>query len=211
MAKIIIPIIMVFIIISSFFSDSHAAESDFGYQPLHQKIHYKEDFFRLYNQWLYSELDSVSRNIFFLELAYSVPFDHPIKALTPITNDVQYERYRNLLMTHICTLLTQEYINYGYMYMKEHIYFFNSDFKDEYLEGYDIAEFYFNQAKKYWDQAIQYGQAADNINGFRTDLEAMEDEIYRMKTGNLNYYKVIDNLMMRINRNRSEIESLQGK
>ncbi len=201
-----LSLLFIFFILSTVISYSNPA--DFGYQPLRDKIRYKEDFFRLYNQWLYSDMDSVSRNIFFLELAYSVPNDHPIRAITYITNEIQYERYKDLLMTHICRLLTQEYINYGYLYMKEHIFFFNKEFKKEYLDGYDIAEFYFTQARKYWDQAIGFAQAADGIKGYRTDLENMEDEVYRMKTGDLNYYKVIDNLFVRINRNRSEIQRL---
>lgn len=177
----------------------------FGYRPMHEKIHYKEDFFRLYTQWLYSDLDSVSRNIYFLELAYVVPFDHPIKALAPITNETQYELYKSQLMTRICTLLTQEYINYGYFYMKEHIYFFNREFFKDYLDGFDIAEYYFKSARGYWELAIENAQKADSIKGYKTGLLSMEDEVIKIKTGTLNYFKVLDNLNNRIKRNRQEI------
>jgi len=177
-------------------------QKEYGFKPMRNKIRYKEEFFRLYNQWLYSDLDSISRNIYFLELAYVVPFDHPIKALIPITNEIQYERYKNILMMHITLMLAQEYINYGYMYVKENIYFFNKEFKDEYLKGYEIAEFYFECARKYWKEAINYAIAADEIKGYRIDLHYFEDELYKIKTGNLNYNKVIDNLMFRLNRNR---------
>jgi hypothetical protein len=95
--------------------------------------------------------------------------------------------------------------------MKEHIYFFNEEFKKDYLDGYDIAEVYFKDARKYWDEAIKNAQAVGSIIGFRTDLEYYEDEIYRINTGNLDYYKVLDNLMSRINNNRSEIARLWGK
>jgi len=183
---------------------------DFGFKPMHQKIRYKEDFFRLYNQWLYADLDSVSRNIYFLELAYVVPFDHPIKALTPITNEQQYERYKNLLMMHICRLLTQEYINYGYMYMKENIYFYNEEFIKEYLDGYEIAEYYFNHARSYWEQAIKYAEDADTLWEHKIDLLFLEDELYKIKMGDLDYYKVVSNLMERIQKNRKRIESLSS-
>ncbi|MGC8765326.1 MAG: hypothetical protein ACP5QT_05515 [Brevinematia bacterium] len=197
----------IFILLFSFFFEGflYSDLKEYVFKPLRNKIRYKEEFFRLYNEWLYKDLDSTSRNIYFLELAYVVPFDHPIRALVPITNEVQYERYKNLLMMHITLMLTKEYINYGYMYMKENIYFFNDEFKKEYLMGYDIAEFYFESARKYWKEAINFAIMADEVKGYRIPLEYIEDELYRIKTMDLNYDKVIDNLIERINRNREKI------
>lgn len=179
--------------------------SDFNFKPLRRKITYKEEFFRLYNQWLYSDLDSISRNIYFLELAYIAPFDHPIRALIPITNEMQYERYKNLLMMHITLMLAQEYINYGYSFMKENIYFFNEEFKKEYLEGYEIAEFYFKSARNYWKEAVKYAYLADSIKGYKTELHYFEDEVWKIKENELDYDKVIDNLLYRIERNRKKL------
>ncbi|MCX7882794.1 MAG: hypothetical protein N2314_06195 [Brevinematales bacterium] len=185
--------------------------SDYGFKPLRNKIRTKEDYFRLFNQWLYQDMDSISRNIFFLELAYVMPYDHPIKALTPITNEMQYLHYQYLLMMQICQLLTQSYIDYGYMYMKEHIYFFNEEFKTNYLQGYEIAEFYFTKAKEYWDQTVTYAMKAYETRWYKTDLLYMEDMVYRIRDGDLNYYKVINNLMFRIARNREEIRRRWGE
>lgn len=192
------------------FGAAYGDISDYSFRPMREKIRTKEDFLRLYNTWLYADLDSVSRNIYFLELATVVPFDHPIKALTVITNEMQYERYKNLIMMHLCRMLTQEYINYGYFYMKEHLYFFNEEFKKDYLDGYDIAEFYFTKSREYWNQALGYAQAADAVVGWRLDLHYYEDEIYKIKTGELDYYKVLDNLMTRIQNNRDEIVQMWG-
>ncbi len=191
-------------------SISYSGPRDFGYQPMHQKIHYKEDFYRLYNEWLYSDPDSISRNIYFLEMAEVVPFDNPIKALTPITNDMQYERYKNLLMMHICSLLTKGYIDYGYLYMKEHIYFFNAEYKKDYLDGYDIAEYYFHHAKNYWDKTIEYANSADKIRGFKTDMIYIEDELFKIQNGGLDYYKVVDNLLGRIDNNRKILAGISN-
>ena len=181
-----------------------------GFKPMNEPLKTKEDFLKIYNQWLYSDLDSTSRNIYFLELAYVAGYNHPIQALTTITNEIQFDRYKYLLQMHICTLLTQEYINYGYFFVKEHVYFYNQEFKTNYLNGYDVAEFYFNGARKYWNEAVSNAQFADSIKGWRTDLNYYEDEIYRIKTGDLNYYKVLDNLMVRVNNNRAEITRLWG-
>lgn len=184
---------------------------DFGYKPLREKIKYKEDFFRLYNVWLYKDLDSISRNIYFLELAYVVSFDHPIRALIPITNEIQYERYKNILMMYITLMLTKEYIDYAYMYVKENIYFYNEEFFKDYLDGYDIAEHYLKCASKYWEEALNFARIADSIKGYRTELHYMEDQLYRIKINDLNYEKIINNLMSRINKNREKIKNFQNK
>jgi hypothetical protein len=39
----------------------------------------------------------------------------------------------------------------------------------------------------------------------------MEDSVQKIKSGELNYYKVIESLMFRINRNREEIARRWGK
>lgn len=184
---------------------------DFSYKPLREKIKYKEDFFRLYNVWLYKDLDSISRNIYFLELAYVVNFDHPIRALIPITNEIQYERYKNILMMYITLMLTKEYIDYAYMYVKENIYFYNKEFFKDYFDGYDIAEHYLNCALKYWEEAVDFARIADSIKGYRTELHYMEDQLYRIKINDLNYERIINNLMSRINKNREKIKNFQNK
>lgn len=206
MRKWLVCIILVFAAFCLSFPDA----KDFSFRPLRNKLRYKEDFFRLYNQWLYPDQDSIGRNVYFLELAYALPFDHPIKALTPITNENQYAKYQSILMMKICQLLTQEYITYGYQYMKEHIYFFNDEFLKEYKEGYDIAEFYFDQAKKYWDQAVDHAKKAASYKGYRTGLIAYEDDYNKILTGTTDYYKVLNNLKFRISRNRNEIAKLEA-
>jgi hypothetical protein len=175
---------------------------------MRNKIRYKEEFFQLYNRWLYSDLDSTSRNIFFLELAYTMPFNTPIKALVPVTNETQYDKYKSLLMMRICVLLAQEYINYANFFMKEHIYFYNREFFKDYLDGYDIAEFYYNSARKYWHEAIEHARIARSIRGFKMDLNFngwnydFEEEAYRIVNGMVYYDETIDRRLARIERNR---------
>lgn len=185
---------------------------DYGFQPMNTIIHTKEDFFRLYTMNLYADIDSVSRNIFFLELAYTMPWDDT--PLVFITNETQYEKYQFLLMTHICVLLTQEYINFGYLFMKENIYFFNEEFLTDYLDGYEVAEFYFTHAGNWWKEAIQYAQSADSYTGVKMDKNFwghnfdFENEVYQMKTGELDYLEVINDLFERITENRETISNM---
>ncbi len=189
---------------------------DYGFKPLPQKLRYKEDFYRIYNVWLYADEDSITRNIFYLELAFALPFDHPIKALVPITNELQYQKYQNLLMMHICLMLTKEYITYGNYYMKEKIYFFNQEFFEDYKWAFDHAQLRYEHARGYWDYAIQYAQKADAIKGPKMDMQFggknfdFEDELYRIKNGILDYYIVIDQRMAKVEANRKIINDYQN-
>ncbi len=200
MKRILIAFLLLFMVSSGF-----ADLKDFGFRPMRHKLDTKEDLFRLYTRWLYSDLDSTGRNILYLELAYTLPFDHPIKALTPITNRVQYQRYRHLLMMQISLLLVKAYINYGYLYMKKDLYFFNREFFKDYLDGYDIAEFYFGEARKYWKIAKDLARLADGIKGYRITIPYWEDQLYRIKTKDLDYDEILDRLMYKIKQNRATI------
>lgn len=194
-----------------------AGIEDYGFRPIREPMHTKEDFFTKYVAHLVSTPDYVSRNIFFLELAYTIQWDDPIRALVPCTNEIQYEKYQNLLMMHICLMLTREYINYGYLYFKEHIYWYNFDYVsgETYLKGYQVAEKYFNDARHYWDQTIHFAQMADSYTGWHMNDNftgihiPFEDEVYKIKTGDPHYdfYAIIDNLMGRLQRNRAEVQS----
>ena len=99
--------------------------------------------------------------------------------------------------------------------MKEHIYFYNREFFTNYMEGYAIAEKYFIDARNYWAKTIDFAKTADSIKGWHLDGEfqgrhkPFENTLFRIKTGDLNYYKIIDNLLYRINKNRKIIESVK--
>ncbi len=208
MRKWLLVIAILFVNEARLFAD----KEDFKFKQVPDYYRYKEQFLQLFNQWLYTDKDNISRNISFLEYAYCVPFDNPIKALVPITNEIQYRKYQNLVMMHICRLLTQAYIDYGYYFFQEHILFYNHEYLKLYLEGYEIAEFYFGEARKYWNLAIDYAKQADSIKGIHINFNPygyhfdLEDEVYKIKTGMLNYHKVIDNLMTRLDKNRKQAE-----
>lgn len=197
-------------------TNSFADLDDFGFKPLRHKLDTKEELFQLYTRWLYADLDSTSRNILYLELAYTLPFDHPIKAIVPIETKLQHNKYKSLLMMHICVMLTKEYLNYGNLFMKERIYYFNREFFDVYLEGYDKAEFYYKSAKVYWKEAIQHAKVADSIKGVPMNRDFwrgwnfdFEEEVYRIKTGQIFYDEVLAKRFARVKKNRAFIKNLQ--
>ncbi len=183
---------------------------DYGFKPLPKQIHTVEDFFRLYTEWLGPTRDSISRNIYFLELALIYPFDHPIKALTPITNKTQWDRYRYLILMHLNAMLTKAYLDLGWQYYKEHLYFFNGEFKKEYLKGYEIAEFYFQSALTYWQRAKKLAKMADSIKGqmYKTDLIYIEDECKRIVNGDIYYDESINRLLKELRKNREKAKKM---
>lgn len=197
-----------------FASSLFAALTDYGFQPMNTIVNSKEDFLELYTATLYADTDTVSRNIYYLELAYTFPYDDT--PLICVTNEVQTEKYEYLLMMHICVLLTQEYINFGYLYMKEEPYFFNEMLFEDYLQGYEVAEYYFNHARNWWVEAIEFAQGADEYVGVDLDNNYwgynfdFEDELYQIKTGDLDYYEVVDDLLERIDENRQTISNFMA-
>lgn len=189
---------------------------DYTFVPVHEKIRFKEDYYQLAADWLYADLDSVSRNIYYLEIATVMCFRPAIQALVPITNEMQYARYSNLIEMDICRLLTRYYIEYGNEYMKEHLYFFNREFYTNYTEGWAIAEKYYKDARAWWDKAVDYAKAADAIRGWRLDNDfygrhiPWENTLERIKSGDLNYYKIVGMRLAKIDENRAKAKEMWG-
>lgn len=207
-----IYIISLVIVLATALTASAGIE-DYGFRPIREPMRYKEDFFTKYAAHLVHNPDYVTRNIFLLECAYAMPWDDPIRALSPVTNEMQYAKYQNLLMMHICIMLTKEYIAFGYLYFKENIYWYNRDYFTNYLTGYDVAEKAFTDARNYWNLAVHFAQMADSYRGWRMNDNfngihiPFEDEVYRIKTSDLNYYPVIDDLMRRLTRNQAIVQA----
>lgn len=183
---------------------------DWGFKPLRKRLKYVEDLYRLYVEWLYPNTDSISRNIYFLELAMALPFDHPIKALTPITNPTQWIRYKYLIRMHTAVLLTKAYIDFAMQFYKPHVYFFNTQYKKEILDGYDVAEAYLKSAKGYWNIAKKYATKAYEIKGeeYKTQLIYIEDELNKIINGEIYYDETIARLLQNIKENRKKIEKM---
>ncbi|MBI3396342.1 MAG: hypothetical protein HY042_10945, partial [Spirochaetia bacterium] len=53
-----------------------------------------------------------------------------------------------------------------------------------------IARTYYNEARQYWDEAKKYAEEADQ-HKFELDLPAIETERYQIRTGKLNFDRII--------------------
>lgn len=184
---------------------------DFKLKPLNKRLKYVEDFFKIYNEWLYGDLDSISRNIYFLELAWVLPFDHPIRALTPISNEIHWQRYKLLLKMHIALLLTKNYLDFGKQFYKDNIYFYSKEYEKELLEGYEIAETYFKSALKWFEIAKKYANmvAIYNSQVYRTTLYHIEDEWQKLLNNEIYYDVTIKRLLKKISQNREKLKRLK--
>jgi len=185
-------------------------------QPVPKRLDTKEDLIKLDSQTLNQneKQDAIAHNIYFLELALTMPFDHPIKALIHITDEKIYQKYQCALYAHINQRLADEYIQYGTLFNKENIYFYNKDFHEDYLDGYDIAEFYFRSALIYRRRAVEYAQKARKILGELNpnkdqSLIDFDQKIYMLTNDPFDFEEIYQNLLSRLQKNRERILALQ--
>lgn len=199
--------ILLFLLPNLCFSDSE----DFKFKPINKRLKYVEDFFQIYNEWLYQDLDDISRNIYFLELAWSLPFDHPIRALTPISNETHWQRYKLLIKMHIALLLTKNYLDFGKQFYKENIYFYSKEYEKELNEGYDIAETYFKSALGWFEIAKKYAKMTSMYDSqkYATTLYYVEDELKKLLSDEIYYDVTIKRLLKKISQNRERLKQLK--
>ena len=173
----------------------YADLSDFSFRPQLRKLRYVEEFYSLFAQNHMPSTDSTARNIWYLQVALNSPFKHPLKALCVIRTEEEHEQYKRLLRTRIAFLLAQGFMQLGYRYDKEEIYFFNHEFAKDLSEGFDLARYYYREAIEYWNEARRmasevYRRRSVRLRGVL--IEAIQDEARRIHAGDINYRRTID-------------------
>ncbi len=191
--------------------------SQFVMRPVPRKLDTKEDLVKLDIRTMVknSKQDILARNIYFLELALVMPFDNPIKALIRITDEEQYQKYKLALTAHINLRLADDYVQYGRLYYKENIYFFNDDYYDEYLDGYDIAEFYFKSALIYRQKAAAYAAEARAIQGmlnpnFDQSFIDLDQQIYYLTDNPNDFERIYARRLDELEANRQKVLALKN-
>lgn len=180
---------------------------------LHYKTvpHYVEDYYLLYNMKQHYNENSLRKNITRLELALQCRFRHPSQALVKVETEKEYLKYRKLLFMHINLLIMRNYLKIGTRYDKQKIYFYNLEFSKEIRESLDIAEKFYNKAIPYWNRAKKLAAGASTIK-ITTDLGKMESERYMIIKGELDYTKIINRHMNRVQKKKQRLDKyLAGK
>jgi len=182
-----------------------ADADDFGFIPQRRKLKYVEEFYALFTQDHMPSTDSTEQNIYFLQVALNSPWKHPIQALCVIRTEAEHEQYKRLLRARIAYLIAQGYLQLGYRYDKEEIYFFNLEYADELVKGFQVAEYYYREAIPYWEEAKRLAAMVYKNRSLRLSgglIEAIQDEARRIHAGDINYRKTIDFRLKDLDRKR---------
>ena len=178
----------------------------FGYRIL-----YAEQFYRLYHEHLYHDSDHSMENIVWLEEALKADFCNPLYALAKINNPSEWKHYRYLFKMHVNLLMVKHYLHFGSRYDKRVAFFFNEPWKRQNLESLEIAESLYQAAVVYWKEALSWAQKLEGSPYHLEDIQAWEDEQYRLKTGDLDYGEIIQEQLARLSGVRKTFESMDDQ
>ncbi len=175
---------------------------------------YKEDYLKLYHVHYGQNSDDCLENIYWLEQAVKADFANPLYACTKITNEEEWEKYRYLFMLHINLKLIEQHLRLGRIYDKSAAYFYDAPYKDEYLRNLKTAKEAYTICYTYWEEAKIWAEKA-NTGKFRflilTGIQNWEDERERVSTGSLNYQKILDRELTRLNKVIDDLVAMEGK
>lgn len=174
-------------------------------------VKYKEDWYKLFHVHYQQYPDDCMENIYWLEKAVQADFGNPLYADAKITTEKEWEKYRYLFQMHINLKLIEQHLRLGRVYDKKCIYFYDAPWKEEYLSNMEKALSCYKAGLYYWKEAkIWYEKA--NAPTFRflyiEDLQFWEDERERIFTGELNYEKIINREVERLEKNISELKAM---
>ncbi|MDR3312433.1 MAG: hypothetical protein LBS64_04820 [Spirochaetaceae bacterium] len=175
--------------------------------PLHPyAVIYKEEYYRLYHIHAQQHPDDAIENIYWLEKAAKVTFCNPKYALVRIENETDWEKYRALFMMHVNLKLIEQHLRLGKNYDKQVAYFYDAPWKDEYLRQLERADTCYRTGLAYWEEALSYFRQA-NDGKFRflflTGVQNWEDERERIATGKLDYARIIQKELARLEQMRA--------
>ncbi len=177
-------------------------------------VKYKEDFYRLYHIHYQQHPDDCIENIYWLEKAAQADFCNPLYAKSKIENQKQWEKYRYLFQMHINLKLIEQHLRLGRIYDKKNAYFYDAPWKDEYLDNLEKTLACYNAGSYYWQEAKLWAEKA-NVKEFYfltlTDVQFWEDERERMKTGELDYGKMLTREIKRVERVRDAFLAMETK
>jgi len=157
------------------------------------RLTYREQLYELYHRQFTMYPERIAENVYWLEQALRSDFANPLNALAHIENDREWEWYRYLFTMHINLRLVDLYLLWGAQYMKFEAYFYNAPWQRENLASLDRAEALFRYARRYWEDAQHWSQQAAPFRFVHLEeIQYWEDEHHRIRTGDLDYGRIID-------------------
>ena len=173
------------------------------------KLLYAEQFYKLYHSHYIQYPEDSAENIYYLETAVKRPFVNPLNAIGVISDETEWKRYRELFTMHVNLKLIEQYRLLALKYDKFDAYFYNYPWKQENLKSLQMAELYYKDALYYWDRVLEQVARLDELKYMYIDgLEYWEDELYRIKNGELDYNEFINNDLERLYSVREKFKAM---
>ena len=178
------------------------------------QVQYKEQYYRLYHLHYIQYPDDTMENIYWLEQAMKADFANPLYALALIENETQWEKYRSLFMMHMSLKMIEQYLLLGSKWDKRNAYFYNAPWKEQNLESLKTAESCYNAALAYWKAAKDWAEKASDKRFRFIHLERVqfwEDEAFRIGEGSLDYERIVNRELARLNAVREKFLAMTEK
>lgn len=174
-------------------------------------VKYKEDYYKLFHVHYQQYPDDVMENIYWLEKAVQADFCNPLYAGVKIDNEDDWEKYRYLFMMHINLKLIEQHLRLGRTYDKKTAKFYDAPWKDLYIENLKKAKSCYEAGLYYWQEAKLWAEKA-NVGKFKflflTDIQNWEDERERVGNGNLDYDKILNREISRVQKLIDDFEKM---
>ena len=162
---------------------------------------YKEDWYKLFHVHYQQYPDDVMENIYWLEQAVKADFANPLYARAKINDEREWEKYRYLFMMHINLKMIEQYMRLGRVYDHSVAHFYDAPWKDMYLSNLEKTKSCYETGLYYWREAKLWAEKS-NASPFNflwlTDIQAWEDERERIGTGKLDYEKILNRELKRV-------------
>ncbi|MCL2792612.1 MAG: hypothetical protein FWD87_05935 [Spirochaetaceae bacterium] len=172
------------------------------------RILYAEQFYRLYHVHFNRFPEDYLENIFYLERALRADFANPLYALTVIKTREEWARYRNLFRMHVSIKLVELYLGLGSRYDKRNAYFFNAPWRRENIRSLEIARELYEFARIYWAEALKWSAQVPHTWTPLENIQAWEDQAYRIRNGLLDYNVIINRHIARVDRVLNEFRNM---
>lgn len=171
-------------------------------QPLFSYIvTYKEQYYRLFHVHYQQYPDDVMENIYWLEKAVEADFCNPKYALSTIKDTTDWEKYRYIFMMHLNLKLIEQHMRLGSNFDKQSVYFYDAPLREQYLIDLQKAKTCYEAGLYYWKEAKLWAEKASQNKFYflhLNELQNWEDERYRVVSGSLNYKKILNRELQRV-------------